>query len=42
MGLGDVAPGSYELVITVQDEVTGRREVLHEPFTVTGQTAPGP
>jgi hypothetical protein len=35
IGLAGVAPGGYELVITVNDEVSGRQEVLREPFTVT-------
>lgn len=41
MGLAGVEPGRYELVITVRDEVSGREEVLREPFTVTaGAEAP--
>jgi hypothetical protein len=35
MGLAGVEPGRYELVITVRDEISGREEVLHEPFMVT-------
>jgi hypothetical protein len=35
IGLAGVAPGAYELVITVADEVAGRQEELREPFTVT-------
>jgi VWFA-related protein len=42
MGLAGMAPGGYELVITVRDEVAGREEVLREPFTVTAEAAPGP
>jgi VWFA-related protein len=37
MGLAGVEPGSYELVITVRDDVTGREAVLREPFTVTAE-----
>jgi VWFA-related protein len=40
MGLAGVEPGRYELVITVRDDISGRQEVLREPFTVT--TAPRP
>ncbi|HEX9189314.1 MAG TPA: VWA domain-containing protein [Vicinamibacteria bacterium] len=35
IGLAGVAPGNYELVIVVRDEVAGREEVLREPLTVT-------
>jgi VWFA-related protein len=35
MGLAGIEPGSYELVITVRDEITGQEEVRREPFTVT-------
>jgi VWFA-related protein len=40
MGLAGVAPGRYELVITVRDEISGREEVLREPFTVTPEAKP--
>jgi len=40
MGLGDVEPGDYELVITVTDEIAGRDQTLREPFTVTPEPAP--
>jgi VWFA-related protein len=40
MGLADVEPGRYELVITVRDDITGRQEVLREPFTVTAAVKP--
>jgi VWFA-related protein len=39
IGLAGVEPGAYELVITVADEVSGREEVLKEPFTVTAGKA---
>lgn len=42
MGLAGMAPGGYELVITVRDEVAGREQVLREPFTVTTEAAAGP
>jgi len=35
IGLAGVEPGDYELVITIADEVSGREDVLREPFTVT-------
>jgi VWFA-related protein len=35
MGLGDVEPGDYELVITVRDEIADQVKEIREPFTVT-------
>ena len=35
IGLAGLEPGGYELVITVADEVAGRREEIREPLTVT-------
>jgi VWFA-related protein len=32
--LKDLAPGHYELVLDLQDEVSGRSMVVHEPFSI--------
>jgi VWFA-related protein len=34
--LGDAPPGEYELVLSFQDEVSGKTLELREPFTVAG------
>jgi VWFA-related protein len=37
--LGDAAPGDYEIVMRVKDELSGRSLELHEPFSVTAPTS---
>ena len=37
--LGDAAPGDYELVLTFQDEVSGKTLEVREPFTVEAAAA---
>jgi hypothetical protein len=36
LSLADAAPASYELVLTVRDDVAGRAVEVREPFTVEG------
>jgi len=38
--LDDAAPGEYEIVLTVRDEVSGKSLELHEPFRVVPPAAP--
>jgi hypothetical protein len=40
--LGDAAPGDYEIVMRVKDELSGRSLELHEPFSVTAPTSAAP
>ena len=46
-GLGDAAPGAYEFVLELRDEIGGGSVEIHEPFTVdaaaagAGVAAPG-
>jgi hypothetical protein len=40
--LAGAAPGDYELVLTVRDEVSGQRRELVEPFSVVEGAAGGP
>ncbi len=41
--LGDAPPGEYELVLSFQDEVSGKTLELREPFTVAARgTSPAP
>jgi hypothetical protein len=32
--LDDATPGEYEMVMTVEDQLSGEKVVLHEPFEV--------
>jgi hypothetical protein len=36
LSLADAPPGSYELVLTVRDDVAGRSVEVSEPFNVEG------
>jgi hypothetical protein len=42
--LQDALPGDYEMVMTFKDELSGKRLVLREPFSVSARLAadPGP
>jgi len=40
--LEDAAPGDYEIVMRVKDELSGKSLELHEPFSVTAPTSPVP
>jgi VWFA-related protein len=40
--LQDAAPGDYEIVMRIKDELSGRSLDLREPFTVTAPAAPPP
>jgi hypothetical protein len=40
MGLAGVPAGDYELILTVQDQVSGRVEEAREPFTLVTASSP--
>jgi len=37
--LAGTPPGDYELVLTVEDSISGQKRELVEPFTIAGATA---
>jgi hypothetical protein len=40
--LADAAPGDYEIVMRVKDELSGKSLELHEPFSVAPPLGPAP
>ena len=40
--LEDAAPGDYEIVMRVKDELSGKALELHEPFSVTARLSSVP